>query len=50
MKVSDFVGYEPSRKEKIIAGILWTVVLILFMVYIVKHNPNPQFVCKTACR
>jgi uncharacterized membrane protein YwzB len=46
--MGDFAGYEPARKEKIIAGVL-TVALILVMVYIAKNNPNPQFVCNTTC-
>jgi hypothetical protein len=47
--MNNFVGYEPTKKEKI-AGILWAVALILFMVYIAKNNPNPQFVCDQKCR
>jgi hypothetical protein len=48
--VNNFVGYEPTRKEKVIAGILWSAVLILLMIYIAKQNPDPQFVCDLKCR
>jgi len=50
MKMNNFAGYEPTRKEKVIAGIVWSIALILLMVYIVKQNPNPQFVCDLKCR
>jgi len=47
--MADFVGYEPSREEKIIAGILWSIALILFMIYILNINPTPHFVCNKTC-
>jgi hypothetical protein len=46
----NFVGYEPTRKEQVIFVILYTVLILLFAIYIMRTNPNPKFVCDFTCQ
>jgi hypothetical protein len=48
----NFVGVETklSNKQSLIIGISIFILSILFMIYVIKTSPYPQFTCNSTCK